>query len=366
MQKSRIVFFMLTLVGIATNIMADAMPASLLNWQKQNHIPAVSMTIDNSNGTKSYYSGTTAIGNTTKLQQHDYFQIGSITKTFTAAAILTLEQNGQLSINDPLGKYLKNYPRWSKITLKQLLNMTSGIYNYTDALPIMSLPKAQQEKLYSADELVQIAYKHKDYFASGSSWKYSNTNYVLLGMVVEQVSEHNLGEYLPLTFFEPLELNYTQYVDNGFPSNVKPFLVHGYRDNKDVTDINLSSYDAAGAVISNTNDIAKWFRLLMSGQVLAKTQQQELTSTISIGEHKPKPTSARFGLGVYEYTSTQYGKIWWYQGVTEGYVAFVGYLPQKDVSFAIMTNKRNSANINYFMPDNQLMKTLIPQILKTQ
>lgn len=366
MQKSKLAFFMLTIIGITSNIMADAMPTSLLNWQKQNHIPAVSLTIDSTNGTKSYYNGTIAIGNTNKIQQQNYFQIGSISKTFVAAAILTLEQNGKLNINDPLGKYLKNYPRWSKITLKQLLNMSSGIYNYTDALPIMSLPKAQQQKLYTAEELVQIAYKHKDYFASGRNWKYSNTNYVLLGMVVEQAAGQNLGELLPLDFFEPLELNYTQYVDNGFPSNVKPYLVHGYRDNKDVTDINLSSYDAAGAIISNSSDIAKWFRLLMSGQVLAKTQQQELTSTISIGEHKPKPSNAGFGLGVYEYTSPEYGKIWWYQGVTEGYVAFVGYLPQKDLSFAITTNKRNSASVNYFMPDNQLMKTLIPQILKTQ
>ena len=357
---------MLTAVGITTNIMADSMPASLLNWQKQNHIPALSLTVDSSNGTKSYYSGTTAIGNTNKVQQQNYFQIGSISKTFVAAAILTLEQNGKLSINDPLGKYLKNYPRWNKIPLKQLLNMSSGIYNYTDALPILNLSKANQQKIYTPEELVQIAYKHKDYFTGGSSWKYSNTNYVLLGMVIEQVAGQNLGELLPLDFFEPLELNYTQYVANGFSSNIRPYLVHGYRDNKDVTEINLSSYGAAGAIISNSSDIAKWFRLLMSGQVLAKTQQQELTTTVLIGEHKPKPSDARFGLGVYEYTSPQYGKIWWYQGVTEGYIAFVGYIPQKDLSFAITTNKRNSASVNYFMPDNQLMKTLVPQILKTQ
>lgn len=358
----------LTLVSLVAafginNCYANELPSELLKWQTLNKIPATSISIYNGNNTYSAYSGNVVQGGK-KITANNYFQIGSITKTFIAASILTLEQNGKLNINDPVGKYLKNYPRWSKITLRQLMNMSSGIYNYTDAFPILGLTQAQQQKIYNPDELLAIAYKHPENFKAGSSWNYSNTNYVLLGIIIEEITKQDLSITLAEQFFEPLELKHTEYVGTGFPSNTLKNLVHGYHDNKDVTNLNLSSYAAAGAIVSTSDDISKWFKLLMSGQVLAKQQQQELMTTIAIGNHPPKPNTAKFGLGIYEYNSPIYGKIWWYQGVTEGYISFAGYLPNQEISFAILTDKRNSNNINYFMPNNQLMQKLVPQIIK--
>lgn len=351
----------ITILGI-NNCFANPLPSELLKWQNLNKIPATAISINNGDGTYSAYNGVTMLGNKKKLTANNYFQIGSISKTFIAASILNLEQNGKLNIDDPVGKYIKNYPRWSKITLRQLMNMSSGIYNYTDAFPILGLTQAQQQRIYKPDELLAIAYKHPENFKAGSSWGYSNTNYVLLGIIIEQITEQDLSIALAEQFFEPLELKHTEYVGTGFPNNILKSMVHGYRDNKDVTNLNLSSYAAAGAIISTSDDISKWFKLLMSGQVLAKKQQQELMTTIAIGNHAPKPTNAQFGLGVYVYDSPVYGKIWWYQGVTEGYISFVGYLPSKEISFTILTDKRNSGNINYFMPDNQLMQKLVPQM----
>lgn len=343
---------------------ASALPSELLKWQTLNKIPAVAISVNNGDGTYSAYNGVIMQGNKKKITADNYFQIGSISKTFIAASILTLEQNGKLNINDSVDKYLKNYPRWNKITLRQLMNMSSGIYNYTDAFPILGLTEPQQQKIYKPEELLAIAYKHPDTFKAGSSWGYSNTNYVILGIIIEQITEQDLNLALAEQFFEPLELKHTEYVGTGFSATTLKNLVHGYRDNKDVTNLNLSSYAAAGAIISTSDDISKWFKLLMSGQVLAKKQQQELMQTIAIGNHPPKPATAQFGLGIYEYTSPTYGKLWWYQGVTEGYISFVAYLPSNEISFTILTDKRNSANINYFMPDNPLMQKLVPQIIQ--
>lgn len=353
--------FTLGILSLST-CFATTLPKELLHWQNQNKIPATAISINNSDGIYTASNGTIAKTSNQAVVASNYFQIGSISKSFIAASILNLEQNGKLNINDTLGKYLKNYPRWSNITLRQLMNMTSGIYNYTDALPIMGLSQAQQQKIYQPEELISIAYKHPENFKAGKSWGYSNTNYVLLGIIIEQITHQALSITLAEQFFVPLGLKHTEYVGTGFPSTTVKHIVHGYRDNKDITSLNLSSYAAAGAIVSTSEDVAKWFKLLMSGHVLAKQQQQELMTTVAIGNHAPKPATARFGLGVYEYNSPIYGKIWWYQGVTEGYIGFVGYLPNQEISFAILTNKRNSANINYFMPDNTLMQKLVPQI----
>lgn len=353
----------ITIIGI-TNCYANELPSELLKWQNTNKIPAMAISINNGDETYSAYNGVIMQGSKKKITANNYFQIGSISKTFIAASILNLEQNGKLNIDDPVGKYIKNYPRWNKITLRQLMNMSSGIYNYTDAFPIMGLSQAQQQKVYKPEELLTMAYKHPENFKAGGSWGYSNTNYVLLGVIIEQITQQDLSIALAEQFFEPLELRHTEYVGTGYSNNILKNMVHGYRDNKDITNLNLSSYAAAGAIISNSNDISKWFKLLMSGQVLAKQQQQELMSTIAIGNHPPKPAKAQFGLGVYEYDSPTYGKLWWYQGVTEGYISFVGYLPNKEISFTILTDKRSSANINYFMPDNSLMQKLVPQIVQ--
>lgn len=358
-----IILSIITLLQI-NNCFANELPNELLKWQNSNKIPAIAISINNGDETYSAYNGFIMQGSKKKITANNYFQIGSISKTFIAASILNLEQNGKLSIDDPVSKYLKNYPRWNKITLRQLMNMSSGIYNYTDAFPIMGLSQAQQQKIYRPEELLAIAYKHPENFKAGKSWNYSNTNYVLLGVIIEQITEQDLSITLAEQFFEPLELQHTEYSGTGFHSTTLKNLVHGYRDNKDVTNLNLSSYAAAGAIISTSDDISKWFKLLMSGQVLAKKQQQELMTTIAIGNHSPKPANAQFGLGVYEYDSPIYGKIWWYQGVTEGYIGFVGYLPSEEISFTILTDKRNSANINYFMPDNPLMQKLVPQIIQ--
>lgn len=282
-------------------------------------------------------SGTTTYGGSTPVTPANLFQIGSNTKAFTAAAILQLEAAGKLSIHDTVGKWLPQYPEWSSVTIESLLNMTSGIPGY-DNLPAFETAFAQTpDRHWALPELV--AFSQGQPLEPG--WLYSNTNYILAEMIVEQAGNDDYTNQLYRRFFIPLGLQDTYYYADSYPATVVDRLVSGYFYNaaltpfsaflgKDIKADSLSWAQGAGGILASLANVSTWVRALYEGSMLAPAQRQELLSIVSDNTGQPIASTSPadplgFGLGVGQLTDEQMGKLWYYQGETLGYRVVYAY-----------------------------------------
>lgn len=200
------------------------------------------------------------------------FRIGSVSKQFTAAAILTLQEQGLLSVNDYISDHLSDFPNGTQITLKHLLTHTSGLPNYT------ALPDFED---YLNDELTpdEIMAMFKDLpleFVPGSAFKYSNSGYVVLGAIIEQVSGIAYADYMALHVFAPLQMDASGYGTN---EPVAPLDAKGYKPDGSLAPyIDMSLPYAAGALVSTLGDLAKWDKALYDNTLLS-TESTELMFT---------------------------------------------------------------------------------------
>ncbi len=202
------------------------------------------------------------------------FRLGSITKQFTAAAILRLAEQGKLSLDDPISKYYPEAPAaWEKITIHHLLNHTSGIVSYT------GLPDFFQKQSMIARkpaEIVKLTQDKPLEFEPGSKMKYNNTGYILLGYVIEKVSGAPYDEYLRRTLFEPLGLKDTGYDWN---NAVIARRASGYTpDGKHAAYLDMSLPYAAGSLYSTVDDLARWAEALESGKVVSEESYAKMTT----------------------------------------------------------------------------------------
>ncbi|WP_423063391.1 serine hydrolase domain-containing protein [Candidiatus Paracoxiella cheracis] len=308
---------------------------------------AVSYELADSNDVYSNYSGATKLDGEKPVGPDNLFQVGSITKSFIAATILQLEQEGKLKITDPIGKYLPNYVKWRSITIRQLLNHTSGIYDYT-ILPQfdhVSTPD-NDHKQWTPQEIVASVYDHKPYFQPGEGFHYSNTNYILLGMLIHKITHQTVQYELDHRFLreDQLDLTNSYYLPGKYPHSILAWLVDGYFLNKNETHINMSWAGSAGALVSNSIDLVRWVKQLMTGKVLQTQQLRELKTLVSIPAGKPLPKNSRdfaYGLGIKRVYQPNIGLIWFHPGATTGYTAIMVWLPKKHIALAVTTNAGN-------------------------
>lgn len=224
---------------------------------------------------KGYGLGNIELG--TQVDNDSVFRIGSVTKQFTAAALLKLQEEGKLSLDDPLSDYYPDYPRAADVTLKQMLHHTSGIHSYTDDESFL----AQAALTKTTDEW--IAYfakmpKHQD-FEPGTDWYYSNTAYFLLGGIVEKVEGKPLADVLEARFFGPLKLDHTALDDE---RAIVPGRVAGYEGGpgkyRNAAPISMTIPGGAGAMRSTADDLAHWNAALFGGKVLAPASFAAMTA----------------------------------------------------------------------------------------
>lgn len=328
------------------------------------------------------FSGTVKKEAKQAITPNNLWQIGSVSKSYFAAILLQLEaqsEAGQISvefnINQTLKQWLPQYPDWGNVTIKQLLNMTSGIYNYTD-FPISQMILKNPQKVWTTDEIIQLAYQHQPntYFAPGMGWHYSDTNYILAGELIQIIVQKSTGKTVPLNailkqqLLYPLALKNSDYDPDLLPQHLASRMVHGYNyySQKDFTAFNLSIAGPAGGMISNPKDVADWVEILLNGHLLPKKQQDEIQALVSQKTGLPiqaSETSAvpAYSLGLAEQYSKKWGEVWFYQGVTSGYSTIYFYLPQSDtiVSFtASIGSIRNNP-----IPFSAFAKTVLQVIL---
>jgi len=233
------------------------------------------------------------------------FRLGSITKQFTATAILQLEEQGKLSVTDAACKYLAECPEsWKTITIHQLLSHTSGIPSYTDG-PEFSQPKMMRIPLKPIEILLLTKDKPLE-FQPGEKWKYDNSGYIFLGVIIEKVSGEKYAEYLKKHIFGVLDMHDSGYDDS---SVILKNRAQGYRSvtdgfrNADYLDMSLPY--AAGSLYSTVNDLYRWDRALYTDKVLTKASREKMWTPVknnyaygwSIGQaHKHKQVAHGGGI----------------------------------------------------------------------
>ncbi|MGW7825082.1 serine hydrolase domain-containing protein [Streptomyces puniciscabiei] len=266
----------------------------------------------------------------------DHVRIGSITKTFTGTAILQLADRGKVRLDDPVAKYVSGVPGGERITLRQLLGMRSGLFPYTDDNAFnRSLENDLRRtgginRAYTPRQLLGYSSTHPLVFSPGSHWQYSNTNTVLLGMVVEKVAGQPLREYLKKHIIDPLRLDHTSYPEGGDLPRPR---AHGYTNQTisgataDATFWNPSWGNAAGAMISTMADLKIWARVLATGSLLEQATQAERLKAVKV------VPGIKYGLAILN------GNGWvGHQGDIPGYSSLALYLPDMKATLVVLTN----------------------------
>jgi D-alanyl-D-alanine carboxypeptidase len=324
---------------------------------KAEHLSALSVTISlgRDAAALNVTSGTTGYHAGSRITPKNLFQIGSITKAFTAVAVLQLEAQGRLSIDAPIGAYLPQYPAYANLTLRHLLDMTSGLESY-DNLPVWYKDYVRAPRAYrTADSLIRLVYPAKKY-PQGTRYSYSNTGYLLAQEVVAARSASHSFEREMARIIASAGLKDTFYSAHLYDPAVMRRLVAGYYENddplfegylgRDMSRDSLSWAQGAGAIVSTPSDIARWTRALFEfTALLPDRQRREQMRLVSTKTARPlaspnRSDPAGFGLGVARRYDAHLGSFWFYQGETLGFRATHLYFPQRDLVVTIFANSR--------------------------
>jgi CubicO group peptidase (beta-lactamase class C family) len=203
------------------------------------------------------------------------FHIASLSKTFTAAAILMLEEQGKLHVHDALAKFIPDYPNGDKITIHHLLTHTSGIPNVND-LPIYA---EKSKSRLSLTEIIQLFKDKPLEFAPGARYRYSNSNYNLLAFIIEKVSGKSYGEFLTKNIFQPLGMNETANDDGSeelIPNRASGYVPVGMREVENAPYLNWSVKTGNGSLYSTVGDLYKWDRALYAEKILKKGTRDKM------------------------------------------------------------------------------------------
>ncbi|MGW4650054.1 serine hydrolase domain-containing protein [Kitasatospora sp. NPDC004289] len=283
--------------------------------------------------------GTSTINTSKPVLADQYFRIGSQSKSFTAATVLALADEGKVALDASVATYLPgvvsgNGHDGTVITVRQLLQHTSGIPSYD---PLGSLALAEPDGSFKAATLVREGLKRPPAGAPGTVFSYSNTNYLILGMIVEKVTGLPVHEAVTRRVIQPLGLTRTLFPAPGDRALPAPGIpgYHGARLGpfffwSPALDYDPSLFGPAGAVISTEQDLATFYRALLNGQVLSPAMTAELLATTPV-------TSDAYGLGVFRMTLSCGGEAWGHNGGVPGY--FSQTVATKDGRYAsAMTN----------------------------
>ncbi|WP_455901510.1 serine hydrolase domain-containing protein [Rhodococcus gordoniae] len=298
--------------------------------------------------------GTSTLDTDEPISADDHFRIGSNTKTMTVTAILQLVQEGRVSLEDPISKYIDGVPNGDTITIAQLAEMRSGLYSYTFDPEFNATLDREPEKAWTQEELLQIAFSRPVNFPPGEQFEYSNTNTVLLGLVIEELTGMPVADAFDERIFAPLELGNTSFpaiedasipdphpqgymfgtnvstIDTfELPDDQQAAAVAGTLKPNDVTDDNPSWAWTAGAAISTVDDMTTYVKALVGGGLLDRQMQQtRLDSVQSVGGG-----TAGYGLGM-----ARFGPLLGHDGQLPGFMTFMGHDPDTDLTIVIATN----------------------------
>jgi CubicO group peptidase (beta-lactamase class C family) len=298
---------------------------------EQQHIPGLSLAVvvnDELIFTRGY--GLANVELAAPALSESVYEVASITKQFTAVAILLLAQDHKLTLDDTLGHLLPGGPEsWNKISVRQMLTHTSGIPDFDDGNPF------DLRRDYSEDDLVHLAATLPLKFPTGSRWSYSNTGYVLLGAIVHRVSGTAYADFLRQRIFSPLHMVNTRVNSQG---DIIPFRADGYQledgvlKNQDFLSAGLRG-TGDGGIVSTVVDMAKWDAALQSGALLPADVWRQVFTPVTLNSGKTFPYG--FGWFIREQAGQPYYE---HSGNLQGYSSHFLRFPSARVSVVVLAN----------------------------
>ncbi|MEU3693992.1 serine hydrolase domain-containing protein [Streptomyces narbonensis] len=316
---------------MATGALAPAAPASAaprpdvvqqgLNALVRDGQPAALASVEDRDGrTRTYTAGVGDLATGAKVPKDGQVRIGSNTKTFTAVVVLQLVAEGRIDLDAKVDTYLPGLVRGkgidgSRITVRQLLQHTSGIPEYGTHIG----DDEMKDRYFEPRDLVDIALKDEAEFAPGEKWGYSNTNYVLAGLIVQKVTGRPLAEEMDRRIMKRVGLRHTYFPAPGDKTIREPH-PKGYARSSagatplDFTEVDPSAGWAAGQLISTNSDLNRFFTALLDGRLLPAAQLAQMRTTVPVGD-----TGSHYGLGLMSRQLSCGGVYWGHGGDIVGY-----------------------------------------------
>tara|TARA_B110000444_G_scaffold249398_1_gene274459 strand:+ start:107 stop:1447 length:1341 start_codon:yes stop_codon:yes gene_type:complete len=296
---------------------------------------------------KEIYSrsiGYSDINNNILSNESTRYRIGSISKIFTAVLIMQLVEEKKLNLNDKLSQYFPEIKLSNEITIEQLLTHRSGIYNYTDIKDYESW----MEKPLSQKELISKINKNKRRFKPNKKFEYSNSNYFLLSLIIEQIENGRFNKILEKKILIPYNLNQTYCCTNEENNNVAKSYYNINNKWKEATNTDLRTAAGAGGIISTAKEINKFFNLLFNNKIINKESLDLMTYNLK---------TSNYGFGIFEYdffNSSGYG----HNGRIDGFISTACYFLEEEISVTYLNNG--------FRPDiNRILIKVLGEAFKT-
>jgi D-alanyl-D-alanine carboxypeptidase len=259
------------------------------------------------------------------------YELGSITKQFTAEAVLMLVEEGKLALDDKVSSILADLPdAWGDVTVQHLLTHTSGIKSYTSVGDFNKMARSD----FKPGEILKLVATAPLEFKPGESWAYCNTGYYLLGLIIEKKSGKTYGEFLDERIFKPLGMSVTRPND---PRAILPHRAHGYArmgdriENRD--GLTPTSAFSAGNLMSTVKDMAKWAIALDEGKLLSSSSYSQMYTPVKLKNGESRPYGFGWGLGdVKKHKKVSHG------GGTAGFSTSIARFPDDHVAVIVLTN----------------------------
>ncbi|HWX21615.1 MAG TPA: serine hydrolase domain-containing protein [Candidatus Binatia bacterium] len=308
---------------------ADRVDDYIRREMASRQIPGVALTvIQNGKAVKTAAYGFANLELKVPVTPETVFEIGSITKQFTAAGVLLLQQESKLSVDDRISRHLQHLPdSWANITVRHLLSHTSGIKSYT------GLDGFELRRHLTQEQFIKLIGAQPLEFQPGESWKYCNTGFNLLGFIIENVSRKSYCDFMGERIFKPRGMNATT---NRQPALVIPNRATGYEQTNHVLinrDYDLTDVFSAGALASTVGDLAKWDAALDGEAILNAKTKDQMWAPVSLNNGKP----TKYGFGWFIDTLDGHKNIG-HSGSTSGFSATIQRFPDDKLAIIILTN----------------------------
>jgi D-alanyl-D-alanine carboxypeptidase len=311
-------------------------------WRERAGVPAVTLVMSDGNGHRSAAaSGTAERGGGPPVTPDAQFRVASITKMLVATVVLQLVEEGRLDLDHPASDYLPAYDHGQGISIRQLLNHTSGIPDYGRTKEFNESLIADRHRRWTTDEVLALVGEARPDFAPGTDYLYSNTGYILLGQIIDAVTDSTWAAEVRRRILQPLQLTHTFVAGmEPVPGGVLPGYVDldmdGQLENVDTGGPwpSLETTEgAAGAIVSSAGDLATFADALFHGRLLRPATLRQM---VAEGPHHPR--NSNYGLGV-EISRPDYRlTVWGHGGFTLGFKSALWYLPQHKLVVAVLTN----------------------------
>jgi len=301
--------------------------------------------------------GTRQVDEEDPVTVDDHFRIGSNTKTMTGTVLLQLVDEGLIALDDPVSDYRPEVPNGDNITIEQLLTMRSGLFSYSELESFNQILDDDPERVWRPEELAALGLAEPPYFPPGEGWHYSNTNTVLAGLIIEQLTGERLEQVFNERLYEPLDLTQTSFPaieDASIPSPHPRGYLYGTNVStmadaalspdqqaaaragtllpNDVTNLNPSWGWAAGAAISTAEELATYVEALIGGTYLSPQLQQQRLDSIERSDPND-PSSAGYGIAL-----AQFGPMLGHDGSLPGFQSFMANDPERDITLIVLCN----------------------------